>query len=467
MKTLRIVALGIFVLALSWPDAKGIAVIYPATNVLTADLNIIPKVIEPLARFGRHVAQRSNVVVIAYQTTEYSPTNSPLMDIYQRADTALVFQASIPRLVAPITVYDIATDGQRIAVTASEGVLPTVYLYNQVGGEWTIESSLHPSGPVWSVSISGDVLICGSSMKALLFERQESEWLERVLTPPVDAPASVKNGFGADVAVDKETVVIGARGEIRSDPGRAYAYIRENQQWRLQAELRPEQNIFTPFGSVVAFEGDTALVSAFPTRFDGGFVYLFKRSAGAWSRIGTLTSNGQADHFGSSLAISGRNLFVGAPWGFGGAVYLFRENGATFDQFVIRYEDRGAPPYPPLLSIGTSISADGNTLLAGADGFSGFADSGGIATMFDLRFGVTLMSPMLRLSDQSFHFRLIEAEPGKTYVLQTVTVLGSEWSSVSEIFAEQTEMQLQVDFSPTSAAAFYQVRLKDSPTGLQ
>ena len=332
MKTFRIVALGIFVLALSWPDAEGIAVIYPTTNVLTADLNIIPNVIEPLARFGRHVAQRSNVVVIAYQTTDYSPTNSPLMDVYHRTDTGLVFQASIPRLVTPITVYDIDTDGQRIAVAASEGVLPTVYLYNQVQGEWTIESSLHPSGPVWSVSISGDVLICGSSMKALLFERQGSEWLELVLTPPADAPSSVKNGFGADVAVDGDTAVIGARGEIRSDPGRAYAYIREDQQWRLQAELQPEPNIFTPFGSVVAFEGDTALVSAFPTRFDGGFVYLFKRSAGAWNRIGTLNSNGQADRFGSSLAINGRNLFVGAPWGFGGAVYLFRENGGTFDQ---------------------------------------------------------------------------------------------------------------------------------------
>ena len=151
MKTFRIVVLGIFVLTLSWTDTKGIAVIYPATNVLTADLNIIPKVIEPLARFGRHVAQRSNVVAIAYQTTEYSPTNSPLMDVYYRADTGLVFQASIPRLVTPITVSDIATDGQRIAVAASEGVVPTVYLYNQVQGHWNIESSLHPSGPVWSV----------------------------------------------------------------------------------------------------------------------------------------------------------------------------------------------------------------------------------------------------------------------------------------------------------------------------
>ncbi len=460
MKIFRTVGLAVFSLAISSLDAAGVVVIYPATNILTHDLNIVPTVIEPMAHFGRHVAQRSNVVVIAYQTTDYSPTNSPLMDVYHRADTGLVFQASIPRPVTPITVYDVITDGQRIAVAASEGVLPTVYLYNQSQGEWTIESSLHPSGPVWSISISGDVLICGSSMKALLFERNGSEWLELPLTPPVDAPASVKNGFGADVAIDGETVVIGARGEIRSDPGRAYVYFRENQQWRLQAELLPEPNIFTPFGSVVAFQGDTALVSAFPTRFDGGFVYLFKRSAGAWKRIGTLTSDGQADHFGSSLAISGRNLFVGAPWGFGGAVYLFRENGGNIDRFLIHYEDRCAPPYAPLLSIGGAISADENTLLAGADGFSELEVSGGIATLFSFKFPTTLISPFVRMDDESYHFRIIEAEVGQTYVLETATSLRSEWNSVTEFFAEESEIQLQVAFDPGAPAAFFRARLK-------
>lgn len=270
MKRISIVSLATLVLALSRPDATGVAVIHPPTNALTADLKIAPQVVESMARFGRHVAQRSNVVVIAYDTNDYTPTNSPLADVYHRTDTGLVFQASIPRLVTPIIVYDLATDGQRIAVAASEGVLPTIYLYHQVQGAWTIESSLHPSGPVWKISISGDVIVCGSSMKALVFERQASEWLELSLSAPAEAPSSVKNGFGADVAVDGETILVGARGEIRSDPGRAYVYIRENQQWRLQAELLPEDNIFTPFGSVVAFQGDTALVSAFPTRFNGG-----------------------------------------------------------------------------------------------------------------------------------------------------------------------------------------------------
>lgn len=464
MKRICIVGLAIFLLASSGPDAFAAAITDPTTNALSGDLRIEPRFIEPMAYFGSHVAQRSNVLVIAYQTTEYSPTNSPLADVYHRSATGLVFQGSIPRLVTPMTVHDLATDGQRIAVAGSEGVLPRVYFYRQVQGAWTHEGSLHPSGPVWRISVSGDVIICGSSLQALVFERQGSEWREFSLSAPANVPSSVKNGFGADVAVDRETILIGARGEIRSDAGRAYVFVRESEQWRLQAELLPEPYIYTPFGGVVALDGDTALVSAYATRFNGGFVYVFKRSGGAWTRTGTLNSPQQQDFFGSSLAISGRNLIVGAPSAFGGAgaLHIFRENGASIDQFLIRYDDFESSPYPPFPSLGGSISADGNTILAGADGYSGFAENGGLAAMFTLRFGDALISPFVRPDDQSFHFRLIEAEPGLTYVLETKTTLDSEWSAVTEFFPDQTEMQLQVDFNPASPAAFFRTRLRET-----
>lgn len=456
------VCLIVVVFALSIEDATGDAVIYPATNALRWDVKIPPQVIQPMGRFGRHVAQRSNVVVIAYGTTDLVLTNSPLADVYHRSATGLVFQSSIPCPVSSMTLYDIDTDGRRIAVAASEGSLPTVYLYQPVEGGWVIERSLHPSNPVWKISVSGDFVLCGSSMRALLFERQGSEWIELSLSPPADTPASVKNGFGADVAIDGETILVGARGEIRSDPGRAYVFIREEQQWRLQAELLPDANIFTPFGSVVALHGDTALVSAYPTRFDGGFVYVFKRSAGAWYRTGELNSIQQNDFFGSNLAVSGRNLFVGAPSGFGGAgaVYIFRENGLNFDRCLVRYDDFESSPMPPWPWLGGSISADGDTLLAGADGYGGFADNGGVAALFTFKFGMSLISPFVRMDDQSFHFRVIEAERGETYVLETTTNPGSGWHPVTEFPAVQTEMQLQVDFSSGRSAAYFRISQK-------
>lgn len=138
------------------------------------------------------------------------------------------------------------------------------------------------------------VLVLASSLpdvSGVLVSHPAIEWLEQDLTPPADVPSAIKTGFCADVVVDGGTVIIGARREIRSDPGRAYVYIRENQEWRLQGEFLPEPNFFTPFG----FEDDTALVSAFPTGFNGGFVYHFNRSAGAGNRTGTLNSIEQQD----------------------------------------------------------------------------------------------------------------------------------------------------------------------------
>lgn len=444
----------------NFPPPPTNAVISPSTNALIFDFKIPPRVIAPNAFFGSHVAQKSNVVVIGYSTLESASTNIPLLDVYQRTATGLVFQATIPRLVTPIAVYDLATDGHRIAVAAAEGVLPTIYLYKQINDQWAIESSLHPSGPVWSISISGDTIVAGSSMKALVLQRDNSDWQEQVLLPPSDAPSDVKNGFGADVSLDRDSILIGASGQIRGDPGRAYVFSRDVQQWHLEAELLPEQNIFTPFGSAVALDGDTAMVTAGPTRFNGGFVFWYRRSRDGWTRKGSLSGvDTHDDLFGRSLSISGRNLVVGAPWDHAedGVVYLFRENGAAMDRFQIYYHDYFGLSDLPDAHLGMSVAVDGDTIIAGAPYYDGFALNAGIAAMFQFKFGVALGSPYVRTSDNSFHFTVTDAVPGLVYLLQTAPALDSDWSTVKELTAYDSDMQIQVDYSPTAAAAFFRL----------
>jgi hypothetical protein len=401
---------------------------------------------------------------------ESATTHVPVMDVYQRVDTGLVFKATIPRLVTGIAIHDIATDGHRIAVAANEGVLPTIYLYNQVSNKWSIESTIHPSGPVGSISTSGDIIAAGSLMKVLLFQRDNSSgntaWLERVLLPPADAPNEVKNGFGADVAVDGDSILVGAQGQIRGDPGRGYVFIRDAQEWRLQAELVPEQGIFTPFGSVVALEGDTAMITAGPTRFNGGFVYWYRRSGDAWTRKGSLSGvETHNDLFGHSLSISGRNLVVGAPWAHGedGVVYLFRETGAGMDAFQIYYHDEHGLSDVTDAYLGDSVSVDGNTIVVGGPYFDGVAVNTGIAAMFQFKFGVALGSPYARALDNSFHFTVTEAVPGVVYLLETAPALDSDWRAIKEFTAYDSEMQIQVDCSATTGAAFFRLRVNEAP----
>lgn len=474
MKGLCILGLALFLLAkfsqpttcasLNFPPPPTNAVILPPTNALNYDLKILPRVIEPNAFFGSHVAQKSNVVVFGYSTLDSASTNIPLFDVYQSTAAGLVFQASIPRLVNPVAVYDLTTDGHRIAIAAAEGVLPTIYLYKQINNQWTFESTLHPSSPVWSISISGETIVAGSSMKALVLQRDNTDWKEQVLLPPSDAPSDVKNGFGADVAIDRDSILIGARGQIRGDPGRAYVFARDVQQWRLEAELLPEQSIFTPFGGVVALDGDTAMVTAGPTRFNGGFVYWYRRSHDGWTRKGSLSGlDTHDDLFGHSLSISGRNLVVGAPWDHAedGVIYLFRENGAAMDRFQIYYHDDYGLSDLPDANLGKSIAVDGDTIIAGAPYYDGFALNVGIAAVFQFKFGVALGSPYVRTSDKSFHFIVTDAIPGLVYTLETAAALDADWSTVKEFTAYDSDMQFQVDYTAETSATFFRLHLKE------
>ena len=80
------------------------------------------------------------------------------------------------------------------------------------------------------------------------------------------------------------------------------------------------------FGASVAIDGDTAVVGA-PRgdtkdadgnviTADAGVVYVFVRDGqGVWRRAGTLTASDGAtdDEFGISVAVDGDTIVVGAP----------------------------------------------------------------------------------------------------------------------------------------------------------
>ena len=78
--------------------------------------------------------------------------------------------------------------------------------------------------------------------------------------------------------------------------------------------------------------------------------------------------------------------------------------------------------------------------------------------MLTFKFGTALISPFVRMDDQSFHFRIIEADLGETYILESAPFLGSEWKAVTEFVAVQTEIQLQVEYPHDATARFFRVR---------
>ncbi len=80
------------------------------------------------------------------------------------------------------------------------------------------------------------------------------------------------DAFGYSVAVQADTLVIGSPPERSTDPGAAYVYQRTGDTWNQTAELTPSDSApGDNFGWSVAIDGDTIVVGA-PGR---GFVSVF------------------------------------------------------------------------------------------------------------------------------------------------------------------------------------------------
>jgi hypothetical protein len=153
---------------------------------------------------------------------------------------------------------------------------------------------------------------------------------------------------------------------------------------RISADL---PQAFARFGSAVAVDGDVAVVGA-PLEDDGGIAgrgaaYIFRFSAaGTWDLERRLVAPDGAvnDQFGSSVAVSGGQVVVGAPLrdeaGIAdrGGAYVFRLTDpvtATWELTATLVSEDGAVDD----RFGSSVDISADSILVGAP----FRDQGGIA----------------------------------------------------------------------------------------
>ena len=200
---------------------------------------------------------------------------------------------------------------------------------------------------------------------------------------------------GSGVAVSGDTVVMAARNEdsaatgiagnqvdnSATDSGAAYVFIRTGGVWIQQAYLKGSNTkAGDRFGYWVDMEGDTLVVGA-PLEDGTGAVYIFTRTGGVWSEQASVkASNGRADDwFGSSVALSGDTLVVGARFEDSaargvagnqsdtsapdsGAAYVFTRTGGIWtQQAYIKASNTRAGDH-----FGFSVDVSGNTLVVGA-----------------------------------------------------------------------------------------------------
>ncbi len=173
--------------------------------------------------------------------------------------------------------------------------------------------------------------------------------------------------FGISVATSGDTAIVGALGN--DDNGSAYVFTRTGTVWGQQDKLTADDGAADDaFGSSVAISGDTVIVGAHHDDDKGnssGSAYVFTRTGTVWGQQDKLTADdGTADDaFGRSVAISGDTVIVGAHGnGDNGSAYIFVRDAITWSQQAKLTADDGAA----LDAFGISVGISGDTVIVGA-----------------------------------------------------------------------------------------------------
>ena len=239
-----------------------------------------------------------------------------------------------------------------------------------ISGDWAVIGAYledpviqQPSGPYgpgyYSQSNGGAAYVYQRAGSTTAYYTQGNWYFQARLTPTDLQP---DDNFGYSVAIDGDYIIVGARGE---DPGNisaagsAYIFVRSQtgswphpvygSTWAQQKKLTGQTGVNYFFGSTVAIDGLTAVVGApreNQSQLTGaGAVYVFVRSGTSWSQQQKLTASDKEvyDLFGTSVAIDGDNIIVGAPYAdhvqLGqptiynpGSAYIFVRSGTSWSQ---------------------------------------------------------------------------------------------------------------------------------------
>lgn len=287
-------------------------------------------------------------------------------------------------------------------------------------GGWTKPAKLGVSG--YSVAIDQDTIVVGAAFEdcggssivcsgaAYILSRDSASggWLKEARLVASNPPPPHR--FGSSVAIDGDTLVVGATGITSPTGGRwgsnegkesgaVYVFVRDSEtnQWHQQVLLAPsDSGIRDHFGHAVAIDGDTLVVGAIGDWNWGkknGAAYIFVRdeSTAGWREEIKLTGTGRIgpwlyDNFGKAVAIQGDTVVIGAPNESGlreasGAVYVYRRDSAG--EWTTRVKLK-APDARSEAGFGESVAIDGTTIAVGETGTGGLMKTGGAAYVFTI-----------------------------------------------------------------------------------
>ncbi len=350
-------------------------------------------------QLGYSVALSGNTALIgAYRDDTLAGVNAGSAYVFVREGNAWLFQtklsaadgAAFDEFGYSVALYgDTALIGAFKANTSVGMDSGAAYVFVRNGIAWSQQQKLIPDSDKASINFGVSVALNGETalVNALfatpsssqtvgsvyVFSRNGSAWS---LQDTLFTGEAIDQGqFGVRIALSEDTALIGAENEespIGIFAGVVYVFSRTGNDWNLQATLIPSDGAFFDFfGTSVALEGDTALVSASgsdtPVGLNTGAVYVFTRKGITWSEQAKLiprSGTSSVDDFGNSVSLSGDTALIGAfkeNFGVGSAYVFVRNDGSWIEQAKLIASDQASGD-----RFGISVAVSGNTALIGA-----------------------------------------------------------------------------------------------------
>ncbi len=293
--------------------------------------------------FGCCVAIDGNTIVVGAQQDDSPTFDAGSVYVFVRSAGGSWIQQA--KLTAPGQASgdnfgnSVAISGNTVAVGATLDDLPglgnagSVSIFTRdAGGGWSLQANITSPDPAASdffgnaVALDGNRLVIGDwandpagvgdAGSAYVYDRIGTTWqLNSVLgAPPGDV--NVSDYFGWSVAVEGNTVVVGARGDDQAaaDSGAAYVFgFQGGATWSVTKLLPPVADDLANIGGSVAVDGDRIFVGG-PDVAGDGAVFAYQAINGAWSAPTSLTASATpaARQFGVALGAAHGTLAVAA-----------------------------------------------------------------------------------------------------------------------------------------------------------
>jgi len=225
-----------------------------------------------------------------------------------------------------------------------------------------------------SISVIRYIVALGMLLMSTQVVAIELEQMQRLLADD-GAPGDF---FGSAVARQGDIAVVGANGagegtpaSFTYDPGAVYIFTQQSGVWTQTARLTPSNAADAFFGASVAIDGDTVVVGAGTNfTYEGpseddlypppGAVYVFVRSGGVWTQQARIVSprSGREDNYAWKVVLDGDTVAT-VDRDMIGYIY-HRVSGVWSLQAELALPDAGVQ------NLFVSLALDGDTFAAGS-----------------------------------------------------------------------------------------------------